>query len=173
MNAIDLPSSDLPAGDLPTSESKANTPESANLSALAFQALVLDCNRNRRHFGALLDCQREAVGANPLCGDTLRVCIALSGEDVQSARYEGEMSAISIAAAESLCQIIEGMSISKACDLLERSLAAFSDATQAVPDEFAAFGIVRRYPNRKKTATLPIATLLAALRGNAELVSTE
>ena len=42
-----------------------------------------------------------------------------------------------------------------------------------VAAEAGCFAVVRRYPSRMKTATLPVATLLAAVLGDSSQVSTE
>jgi nitrogen fixation protein NifU and related proteins len=153
-------------------------PPPTDAAALAaFQTLVLAHNRERRYQGAPTQFQRHARGANPLCGDALEVFLTLEGEQIQQARYLGEMSAISFAAAEILCAAITGQSLAAAAERLQACAQLFqitgADLVSAIPPEFAAFAVVRRYPNRLKTATLPIATLLAAVTGDVGTVCTE
>ena len=88
--------------------------------------------------------------------------------------FSGEMSAISIAAAEILCAQIENLSLRDAEHRLRAAQAMLAGQQDlAKSDEFQCFAVVRRYPSRLKTATLPVATLLAAVRGDSAQVSTE
>ena len=150
-------------------------PEKAAAHALAqFQALVLQYNRTRRHFGELASASHRAIGANPLCGDQLTVELNVVGEIIIQCGFHGEMSALSIAAAEILCAQIQHQNLDKA-ELILRSakMMLAGHLELASTDEFHGFAVVRRYPSRLKTATLPVATLLAAVLGDVSQVSTE
>lgn len=140
----------------------------------AFQEMVLVCNKQREHFGPLTHPDATAQGANPLCGDRLAVHLQFAQEHIQVARYQGEMSAVTIAAAEQLCAAIEGQGKAEALLLLQAFLAALqpSSATD-LPAALSAFAVLKHYPNRLKTASLPAATLIAALLGEQSVVSTE
>ena len=148
---------------------------SASAVALAqFQETVLQHNRTRLHFGKLINPSHQAKGANPLCGDQLNVELAVVDGRIIQSRFYGEMSAITVAAAEILSAQIENLSLLEA----ERRLVAAQSMLAGrqdlvITDEFQCFAVARRYPNRLKTATLPVATLLAAVRGDSTLVSTE
>ncbi len=149
--------------------------DAAVADALAeFQAAVLQRNRARLHFGKLATANRRAYGANPLCGDQLTVELEIVNDNIVRCCFHGEMSAISIAAAEILCAQIERSSLAKAEVILLDAQAMLAGRLElAIADEFQCFAVVRRYPSRLKTATLPVATLLAAVLGNATQVSTE
>jgi len=139
-----------------------------------FQATVLQRNRSRLHFGKLPSANRRADGANPLCGDQLSVELEVFDGQILQSRFHGEMSAISIAAAEILCTQIEHLSLPQAEQVLREAQAMLAGRLDlASANEFHCFEAVRRYPSRLKTATLPVATLLAAVLGNATRVSTE
>ena len=149
-------------------------PESAADALAQFQALVLLRNRTRQHFGKLASASHQSIGANPLCGDELTVALSVVDDIIVQCGFHGEMSAISIAAAEILCTQIEHVSLQQAELILRKAqamLAGKLDLDSA--DEFHSFAVVRRYPSRMKTATLPIATLLAAVLGDPSQVSTE
>lgn len=151
--------------------SQANGPAFA-----AFQQLVLACNKQRQYFGCVEQPEAFAEGANPLCGDRLEVSLRLAGDQLQLARYQGEMSAVTMAAAEQLCAAIEQRSKADALALLQQFLTHLTASTpdaEPLPDALSAFSVLRHYPNRLKTATLPAATLIAALRGETQRVSTE
>ena len=139
-----------------------------------FQALVLLRNRTRQHFGKLTSASHQAVGANPLCGDRLTVELNVVGETIIQCGFHGEMSAISIAAAEILCAQIQRVSLQQAEFILRSAKAMLAGQLELdSADEFHSFAVVRRYPSRMKTATLPVATLLAAVLGDSAQVSTE
>lgn len=139
-----------------------------------FQVAVLARNRTRLHFGKLSTANRRAEGANPLCGDQLSVALLIVGDQITQCRFHGEMSAISIAAAEILCAQIEHLSLREAESVLREAQAMLAGGLNlANTNEFQCFAVVRRYPNRLKTATLPVATLLAAVMGDSKQVSTE
>ena len=139
-----------------------------------FQAAVLLRNRTRPHFGKLTHATQLVVGANPLCGDQLTVELEVKDGNITQCRFHGEMSTISIAAAEVLCTQIEGLSLRKAELVLQTAQLMLAGHLElASTDEFQCFALVRRYPSRLKTATLPVSTLLAAVRGDATQVSTE
>ena len=149
-------------------------PDLAADALAQFQALVLLRNRARPHFGRLLNPSHHAFGANPLCGDQLIVELVVADAKISQCSFYGEMSAISIAAAEILCAQIENLSLSNAEHRLCAAQAMLAGQLElAASDEFQCFAVVRRYPSRLKTATLPVATLLAAVRGDSAQVSTE
>jgi NifU-like protein involved in Fe-S cluster formation len=167
----------------------------------SFQAQVLARNRSRQHYlatdlvetpGLLLGLAPEATpenqilrahGANPLCGDHFSVALCLNASESQivQAHYSGEMSAISIAAAEILCGLMLNKTPSEAIQLLKEARDMLSGMGRSTLDDispdtlgdFAIFALVRNYPTRLKTVTLPIATLLAALSGERTIVSTQ
>lgn len=149
-------------------------PDFAADALAQFQALVLLRNRTRLHFGKLLNPSHHAIGANPLCGDQLTVELVVVDANIVQSGFYGEMSAISIAAAEILCAQIENLSLRDAELRLRAAQAMLAGQLElATSDEFQCFSVVRRYPSRLKTATLPVATLLAAVCGDSAQVSTE
>jgi nitrogen fixation NifU-like protein len=149
-------------------------PDPAADALAQFQALVLLRNRARPHFGKLPNPSHYAVGANPLCGDHLIAELVVVDAKIKQCSFYGEMSAISVAAAEILCAQIENLSLCDAEHRLRAAQAMLAGQQDLVEsDEFHCFAVVRRYPSRLKTATLPVATLLAAIRGDSAQVSTE
>jgi nitrogen fixation protein NifU and related proteins len=148
-----------------------------------FQSAVLALNRNLSHRFTPETFHRTQKGANPLCGESMQVFVLLDAQDqIQTAAFKGDYSAITAASAEIACAAIEGMSLSGASDWLARAqqLLRASDEVQAQTlaadlGEFAHFIVVRRYPARIKTALLPLATLYACLQNSAtaETITTE
>jgi NifU-like protein involved in Fe-S cluster formation len=137
------------------------------MSALMqFQQQVLACTKSARCVGAPdpLEGWLTQSGANPLCGDQLSIYLRCDASGL-NARYQGEMSAITQAAAELCCRGIAGLSPIAASDYLHaaRALLLGHAAEPFDLGEFAVFAVLRDYPVRIKTATLPIFTLQAAL----------
>jgi nitrogen fixation protein NifU and related proteins len=139
-----------------------------------FQNLVLARNRARAHFGKPAHFSRQQAGANPLCGDFLDMFVSIDAHDdvIRAAHYQGEMSAITAAAAEIACAQIQNQSRASAIAWLQaaqqlvRSAPSEALAQSSAIDlaEFQSFAIVRLYPARVKTALLPLATLFACLQ---------
>ena len=153
---------------------EANPEAAAQVALSQFQTMVLLHNRERRHFGKLANANHQAVGANPLCGDHLTVELLIEANTIIQCGFYGEMSAISIAAAEILCAQITRLSLPHAEIALRAAQAMLAGKLElACTNEFHLFAVVRRYPSRLKTATLPAATLLAAVLGDSSQVSTE
>jgi nitrogen fixation protein NifU and related proteins len=146
------------------------------MSLADFQALVLARNRVRGFFGECLPADlrvtHRARGANPLCGDRLEVIVHIDQTGfIVGARFFGEMSAITAAAADILCERLERQGHSEALTLLGHAQMLLSSSAMQphTLGDFAAFAVLRDYPARLKTALLPIASFQAALRGEADV----
>lgn len=130
---------------------------------------VLAHNREPRNHGALDGHTHAADGANPLCGDALRMEIAVADGHIAALRFSGESCAITIATASMLSERVAGLDAAAVAALraefnaLLRGEACDRDAL----GELAAFGELVRYPARRQCAQLPWATLTAALNGAA------
>jgi nitrogen fixation NifU-like protein len=141
-----------------------------------YQDLILDHGRNPRHFHRPGRANREAEGYNPLCGDQYTVALELDGERVRDAGFEGLGCAISKASASLMTSAIIGKSraeVEKLFNEFHALLTADAPADERALGKLAAFAGVRAFPVRVKCATLPWHTLLAALAGRKEAVSTE
>ncbi len=143
-----------------------------------YQQVIIDHGRNPRNFGHLEGCTHRKDGFNPLCGDKLTLCLKLQGDLIVEAKFEGEGCAISTASASLMTQAVKSLTIAQA----EALFAAFQHmAVQGNPSpevlaQLGKLSVLRgvcAFPARVKCATLAWHTLEAALRGNAEPVSTE
>ncbi len=85
-----------------------------------YQQLILDHNRSPRNHRRLDDAGRRSEGYNPLCGDRVTVYLALDGEVISDAAFEGAGCAISTAAASLMTEAVKGKTISEATALFER-----------------------------------------------------
>lgn len=143
-----------------------------------YQSVILDHNRKPRNFGPLEEADRSADGYNPLCGDKIRVHLALDDDVVREVRFEGSGCAISKASASLMTEAVKNRSLPDALELFERFHALVtSDPSAPARTEslgkLAVFAGVREFPMRVKCATLAWHTLRAALHESGATVKTE
>ena len=141
-----------------------------------YQEVILDHNRRPRNFGALPSANRQAEGNNPLCGDRVTVFLEVAGGRIRDVSFQGAGCAISTASASLMTEALKG----RALDEVREIFHQFHDlvttgAGEGSPElgKLAVFGGVREFPMRVKCATLAWHTVLAAVEGKAQPVSTE
>jgi nitrogen fixation NifU-like protein len=115
----------------------------------AFKAVVLENFRRPRNCGSLPGANGEAEGANPLCGDRIRVQILAAGETIADARFTADACAICIAAASLLTEGARGMRVSDARSL---DLSWLHTLLEGEPP-----------PGRKRCVALPLETFHRAI----------
>ena len=132
-----------------------------------YQALILERARSPRH-GSLLACfDAEAEGENAMCGD--RLTLRLRHDDggrIAAAGFKARGCAISVAAADLMADVVEGLDAAAARALAERFTAMVVGGE--VPDDPAfgtlrAFAGVHAYRSRRRCATLAWDALEKAL----------
>lgn len=144
-----------------------------------YQEVILDHNKRPRNFGELPAADHRAEGNNPLCGDQLTVSLTLAGERIEEIRFQGHGCAISTASASLMTEAVKGKTVTEARELFDgfhELLTGDPSVPAEAPAEIgklAVFSGVREFPIRVKCATLPWHTLLAAIRGSDEPVTTE
>lgn len=142
--------------------------------AALYQEIILDhCNRPR-NFRELQSPTCSAQGDNPLCGDQLKLFIQLDGEVIKEISFTGSGCCISKAAASLLTEALKGKTVTDAKTLFDKVHQMLTTGT--VPDSIGKLSVlsgVHKYPARVKCATLAWHTLLAAIEGRAEPVTTE
>jgi nitrogen fixation protein NifU and related proteins len=142
-----------------------------------YQEVILDHNKNPRNFRDIPDADKTADGNNPLCGDALRVFLAMDGDKVADVAFKGSGCAISKASASMMTQAVKGKSRDEA-DLLfdefHRMVTGQLDpeAEGEHLGRLKIFAGVLEFPARVKCASLSWHTLHAALHGE-DSVSTE
>ena len=87
------------------------------MSAL-YSNVILDHFRHPRNFGSLPSPDITFEEVNPLCGDRIRIELAVRGGVVEAARFYGDGCAISIAAASLLTELIAGTSIERSDEVI-------------------------------------------------------
>jgi nitrogen fixation protein NifU and related proteins len=141
-----------------------------------YQEVIFDHNRRPRNFGALPEANRRANGFNPLCGDKVTIYVRVDHGVIRDVRFEGQGCAISTASASLLTESLKGKTEAEA----EKLFHGFhemvtADAEHSHPDlgKLEVLAGVREFPARVKCATLAWHTLQAALKNQAQPVSTE
>jgi nitrogen fixation NifU-like protein len=141
-----------------------------------YQEVILDHNRRPRNFGPLPAANRQAEGYNPLCGDQITVFLDLEDGRIRDLAFQGSGCAISKASASLMTEALKGLSVEDVRKLFKdfQELVT-TGAHEGSPDlgKLAVFGGVREFPMRVKCATLSWHTLLAAMEGRGQPISTE
>ena len=146
-----------------------------------YQSLILDHSRSPRNYGEPATVDRVADGRNPMCGDTVRVWVALDGDRVADVRFVGKGCAISQASASLMTAAVKGKTRAEAEQLFTRfhdlvTGKPVDEETRAALGKLVALGGVSRFPARVKCASLGWHAMHAALNQPARdpaTVSTE
>jgi len=143
-----------------------------------YEQVILDHNKAPRNFGEMEDADRSEEGYNPLCGDQFTIYIKMDGDTISEIQFQGAGCAISKSSASVMTTLIKGKTSEEAQALFD----SFHDMITSDPEaplskedlgKLMVFSGVREYPIRIKCATLPWYTLLAAIAGSSDSVSTE
>ena len=140
-----------------------------------YQETILAHNRSPRNFGRLEPCTHNAIGRNPLCGDSYELFARIEGEQIREIRFFGEGCAISKASASIMSELVKGKSLGEAqqykdafLQLLLEEKNAENAAKPGLPRKLQIFAGVREYPMRVKCATLIWRALEAILESTGE-----
>ena len=115
----------------------------------AYRAVVLEHFRRPRNRTTLPDANRDAEGANPLCGDRIRIQLRVEGDRIVEARFTADACALCIASASLLTEYVRGRDVTSVSAIDAHWIAA---SLEGEPP-----------PGRRKCATLPLDTLHRAL----------
>ena len=143
-----------------------------------YEQVILDHNRAPRNFGELAEANTKAEGYNALCGDQFTVYLKMSGEKIDEVGFEGSGCAISKSSASVMTTLLKGKTKEEAREVFELFHEMITSDIDAPLDEGAlgkmvVFSGVRAYPIRIKCATLAWHTMLSALDGDEDSISTE
>jgi nitrogen fixation NifU-like protein len=139
-----------------------------------YQQVILDHCKKPRNFHELPQATCSAEGQNPLCGDQLRIFLALEGDTIKDISFIGSGCCISKASASLLTEFARGRTRHE----VERMFILVHDmvTTGKLADDvgkLAVFAGVHKYPARVKCAILAWHAVKAALHGDARPVTTE
>lgn len=115
----------------------------------AYRAVVLEHFRHPKNREPLSGATASVEGANPLCGDRIRVELLADGDRIADARFTADACALCIASASLLTEHVRGMLLVEACAI---DLAWLHAALEGAPP-----------PARAKCAALALDTLHRAV----------
>jgi nitrogen fixation NifU-like protein len=130
-----------------------------------YREVILDHYSHPRNKGVVDPADVAREGANPLCGDEIRVSLRVRNGVVEDVRFDGKGCSISQASASMMTEQLKGQRVEDAA----RLIAAFKSMMHAgtIPPEglgdLEALQGVRKFPVRVKCATLPWVTFEMAL----------
>lgn len=134
-----------------------------------YRTLVLEHGRRPRHRGPVAGATHAAEGDNPLCGDALRVEVALADDRLGAVGFTGESCAIATASASLMSERLRGRTradagrLADAMESLCRTGLGGEPETERALGDLMAFAGVHRHPVRISCATLAWRVLRAAL----------
>ena len=143
-----------------------------------YQQVILDHNKSPRNFRVIDNATQHAEGYNPLCGDRLDVYLIIKNGIVEDISFKGEGCAISKASASLMTSTLKGKTKEETEILFEKFHNLVTGKLGENPDidelgKLAVFSGVQEFPVRVKCASLAWHTMLNALHGKEEKVSTE
>jgi nitrogen fixation NifU-like protein len=114
-----------------------------------YGATIMEHFRRPRNHGPLAAPDVTREGVNPLCGDRIRIELALRGSRISEAGFTANACAISVAAASLLTERVRGMTAADVAAITDE------DVLESLGGDVP--------PARHACAMLPRTTLLAAL----------
>jgi len=139
-----------------------------------YQQVILDHCKQPRNFHELPAATCSAQGRNPFCGDQLKLFLALDGDTIKDISFTGSGCCISKASASLLTEFAKG----KAKTEVEKMFGQVHEMVTTGKmngdvGKLTVFAGVHKYPARVKCAILSWHAVMAALKGDAEPVTTE
>jgi nitrogen fixation NifU-like protein len=139
-----------------------------------YQQVILDHCKQPRNYHEMPAATCSAQGRNPICGDQLKLFIALDGEKISDISFTGSGCCISKASASLLTEFAKGKTksdVEKMFGQVHEMVTTGKIAGDV--GKLAVFAGVHKYPARVKCAILAWHAVMAALKGDAKPVSTE
>jgi nitrogen fixation NifU-like protein len=141
-----------------------------------YREIILDHYRQPRNRNAAITPTCSADGANPLCGDEVRIEVALDGDVIKEISFGGQGCSISQASTSMMTEYVKGRTTAEAL----RGVDAFQRMmlTGEVPeiegfDDIASLVGVAKFAARVKCASLAWKTLAQALAEGGGTVTTD
>jgi nitrogen fixation NifU-like protein len=139
-----------------------------------YQQVILDHCKQPRNFREMPAATCSAHGHNPLCGDQLKLFLALEGDRIQDISFVGSGCCISKASASLLTEAIKGKTKADAQKMFEQvHEMVMTGQVKGDVGKLAVFAGVHKFPARVKCAILAWHAILAALKGEGKPVTTE
>jgi len=139
-----------------------------------YQQVILDHCKKPRNFHDLPAATCSAQGHNPLCGDQLKLFLAMDGDVIKDISFMGSGCCISKASASLLTENVKGKNrgdVQKMFDQVHEMVT--TGELNGDVGKLAVFAGVHKYPARVKCAILAWHALIAAMKGDQGSVTTE
>src|SRR3989441_3572614 len=131
-----------------------------------YQQVILDHCKQPRNFHELPNPTCSAQGHNPLCGDQLKLFLAMEGDTVKDISFVGSGCCISKASASLLTESVKGKSKAEVKALFDKvHQMVTTGKVNGDLGKLAVFAGVHRFPARVKCAILSWHAVLAAVEG--------
>ena len=132
-----------------------------------YQQIILSRSKKPRHFGQTDPIHFSQKGANPYCGDTVEITLALdqTKNKIEDLKFEGVGCALCLASADLMAETVQGKSIDETHKIIEHFHQVMLGQAELSPalNQLKAIEGVKRYPVKVKCTTLAWHTLKAAL----------
>jgi len=143
-----------------------------------YQQVILDHNKSPRNFRLMENATQHAEGYNPLCGDHVDIYLLIEDGIIKDVSFKGEGCAISKASASLMTSILKGKTKEEAEKLFEKFHDLVTGKLGDSPSiealgKLAVFAGVQEFPVRVKCASLAWHTMINAINGEQEKVTTE
>jgi nitrogen fixation NifU-like protein len=145
-----------------------------------YEEVILDHNKRPRNFNKVPeDCNHQAHGDNPLCGDRFTVYLTIEDGIIEDVGFEGAGCAISKASASLMLESIKGKTIKEAKELFKKMHHMLAEEPELEEEEaddlgkLEALSGVKEFPMRVKCAILSWHIMNAAIKDSNKTVTTE
>jgi nitrogen fixation NifU-like protein len=131
-----------------------------------YQQVILDHCKKPRNFHEMPAATCSAQGYNPLCGDQLKLYLALEGDAIKDISFVGSGCCISKASASLLTEAMKGKTredVQKMFDQVHELVT--TGQSKGELGKLAVFAGVHKFPARVKCAILAWHAVMAALKG--------
>ena len=133
-----------------------------------YQQVILDHCKKPRNFHELTNPSLFAQGHNPLCGDQLKLYLAMEGDIIKDISFVGDGCCISKASASLLTETLKGKKkadVQKTFEQVHEMVT--TGEVKGDVGKLAVFAGVHKFPARVKCAILAWHAVVAALKGEA------
>src|SRR5689334_24774982 len=131
-----------------------------------YQQVILDHCKHPRNFHELGAPTCSAQGYNPLCGDQLKLFLAMDGDAIKDISFLGSGCCISKASASLLTENVKGKTKAEVQSMFEQVLEMVTNGkVVGNVGKLAVFAGVHKFPARVKCAILAWHAVMAALKG--------
>ena len=139
-----------------------------------YQQVILDHCKQPRNFHEMAQASRSAQGHNHLCGDQLKLFLVMDGDKISDISFVGSGCCISKASASLLTEFAKGKTKADVETMFGQVHEMVTTGkVNGDVGKLAVFAGVHKYPARVKCAILAWHAAMAALKGDAEPVTTE